>query len=130
MESELISAAHAPDEAVWFYNLCESTHMILPTNLSTTYDGDSRVMPVPILMGNVSAIQLANHPKSTQFSRHITMREFWIRGACETGFIRPMYCPRYFNISDKGPCVYNALIMACVSEVLRAILEKYCWYSP
>ena len=60
----MISGAHASDEAVWFQNLCESIHMILPVNLSATYDGDPRVMPVHILMDNVSAI-LANHPKST-----------------------------------------------------------------
>jgi hypothetical protein len=106
MESELIAGAHASDEAVWFYNLCKSISMILPTNLSNTYDGDSRVMPVPILMDNVSAIQLANHPKTTQFSRHIAMREFRIRDACEAGSIRPMYCPRYFNLADYFTKLY------------------------
>ena len=55
---------------------------------------------MPILMDNMSAIQLAHHPKSTQFSRHITIREFRTRDACEAGSIRPMYCPRYFNLSD------------------------------
>ena len=100
IENELTSSAHTSDEAVWFYNLCEYIHMIMSTNLPTTYGGDSRVLPVPILMDNVSAIQLANHPKSTQFSRHIAMCEFRIRDACEAGSIRPMYCPRYFNLSD------------------------------
>ena len=41
MGSELISSAHASDEAAWFHSLCESIHMIMPTNLSTTYNGDS-----------------------------------------------------------------------------------------
>ena len=69
MKSELISGAHASDGVVWFHKLCESIHTILSTNLSTTYGGDSRVMPVPILMDSASAIQLANHLNSTQFSR-------------------------------------------------------------
>ncbi len=106
MESELIAGAHASDEAVWFKNLMTFIHMILPANLSTSYDGDSQVMPVPILMDNVSAIQLANHPKTTQFSRHIAMREFRIRDACEAGDIRPMYCPRYFNLADYFTKLY------------------------
>ena len=55
------------------------------TNLPTTYDVDSRVMPMPIRMDNVSAIQLANHPKSTQFSSHIAMHEFRIRYAYMRG---------------------------------------------
>ena len=37
MKSELISGAHASDQAVWFQKLCKSIHMILPTNLSTTH---------------------------------------------------------------------------------------------
>ena len=45
--------------------------MTLPINHPASYDGDSRDIPVPILMDNVSAVQLVNHPKATQFSRHL-----------------------------------------------------------
>ena len=106
MESELISGAHASDEAVWFHSLYESIHMVLPTNLSTTYNSDSKVIPVPIRMENVSTIQLTSHPKSTHLSRHTAMREFRIRDACEAGSIRPMYYPRYFNLSDYFTKLY------------------------
>ena len=34
------------------------------------------------------------------------MCEFRIRDACEASSIRPMYCPRYFNLADYFTKLY------------------------
>ena len=86
MESELISGASASDEAVWFHGLMTSAPKIIPgAKLLVTYENDSRVMSVPILMDDVAAIQQTKHPqhpKVTQFSRRTAMREFRIQDLC------------------------------------------------
>ena len=52
------------------------------------------------MVDNRAAIVVANHPVSTQQSRHINLREFRVREFQEQKVIRVYWCPSEANLSD------------------------------
>ena len=72
MQAELIAASAASDMGIWFYNLSCSLPFVF---------GPSKA--IPLLMDNLAALSVANHPKHNPVTRHIYLTEFRIRDAHE-----------------------------------------------
>jgi len=131
LESEIIAAASASDEACWFHCLIES--------LSFCFDfpADSPPPPVPLLMDNTAALATSNHPMTTQASKHLDLRVFRIRDAqgdttaLEPGEERPVprircyWCPTKTNIAD----FFSKLLQSCDFQRLgRFVVDLH--YNP
>ena len=74
LESELIAASSAADECAWLHSLASTLAFIFGTNS----EDPTHAPPVPVLLDNTAALSVANHPKQTPRSRHISLREFRI----------------------------------------------------
>ena len=64
----------------------------------------NHVPPVPLLIDNCAALSVANHPRTTPRSKHISLREFRIRDyQGDTGHPQSIIClwtPTKLNVSD------------------------------
>ena len=94
MQSELIAASTAADQAVWFHTLMSN----FPTLFK--HDASQPIPPVPLLIDNKAALSVANHPDNSARTRHIALREFRIRDFVEAGQVRPFWCPGSHNLAD------------------------------
>ena len=70
----------------------------------TNSEDPTHAPPVPVLLDNTAALSVANHPKQTPRSRHISLREFRIRDYSgdnnHTQCIRCLWVPTKFNVAD------------------------------
>ena len=100
LESELIAASSAADECAWLHSLASTLLFIFGTNS----EDPTHAPPVPVLLDNTAALSVANHPKQTPRSRHISLREFRIRDYCgdnnHVQCIRCLWVPTKFNVAD------------------------------
>ena len=100
LEAELIaiSAASAYDECVWIFQFAQTVPFLFG------YNSANLVRPVPLLVDNEPALSTANHPKITQQTKHIRLRELRIRDAIGDDnappHIRCLWCPTKFNVAD------------------------------
>mgnify|MGYP001801608175 FL=1 len=106
LESEIIAASSACDEACWFHLLVESIPFVFGFSQKATPP------VVPLLLDNLAALSTSNHPKTTQASKHLDLRVFRIRDAQgdyqedvpeqerPTARIRCFWCPTKFNLAD------------------------------
>ena len=93
MAAELVSTTTASDEASFFYQA--------ETELPFLFGTDSKQWTIPLLVDNRAAIIVANHPVTTQESRHIALREFRIRDFQDQSVVRVYWCPSEANLSDN-----------------------------
>ena len=89
MQAELIAGSSASDLAIWFHSFIGAFKFIF-----------GKAQPIPLLMDNLAALSVANHPKHNPATRHICLREFRIRDAHEFGQVRPFFCPGTHNCAD------------------------------
>ena len=92
-EAELIAASVAADEAAWFHSLQSELNFIFAP------DG-SDIMHIPLLIDNLNALNIANHPKQTPVSKHVKLREFRIQDHAKANTVRNLWVPTPLNVSD------------------------------
>ena len=93
MQAELVAAAAASDEGVWYFQF-QQEHAV-PLGLPK-----SEIPPVLIFIDNLSALRTSNHPTNAPANRHISLREFRIRDAQEVHQVRPLFVPTELNAAD------------------------------
>ena len=103
-EAELIAASVAADEAAWFHSLQSELPFIFAP------DG-SDILPIPLLIDNLNALNIANHPKQTPASKHVKLREFRIQDHAKANTVRNLWVPTPLNVSDfftkpMGPIMF------------------------
>ena len=107
MQAELIAASAASDMGIWFYNLSCSLPFVF---------GPSKA--IPLLLDNLAALSVANHPKHDPATRHICLREFRIRDAHEFGQVRPYFCPGAQNCADHFTKLLDTVVHSRLLRVL------------
>jgi len=92
MQSELIAACSASDNAVWFHAMMAEFPFL--------FGIVGEVPAVPLLIDNQACLSVANHPENSTRTRHIALREFRIRDYVELKQVRPLWCPGTHNLAD------------------------------
>jgi len=90
MESELIAANTSADETAWLFHLMKSMAVIF----------EDDIKPIPMMIDNVAALSVSNHPRQNAKSKHMNLREFRVQDYAESQIAHAYWIPGKLNPAD------------------------------
>jgi len=102
--AEITSLSDLCRELVWITNI--SSQIGFPQEL------------IPVYEDNRPAITIAYRTNLTQRTRHIRIRDLWVRELVNTNLCRIYYCSTYKNIADFFTKILNARVFKVFAEAI------------